>query len=257
MRPIAEMLATALREKGWSISGGAAACGVDRSFLSRLVGGYPPPRTKRDRLLADEDERYKRLAKGLGFDPPELLIKAAVREQTVAVPDKDAKERAESFRKAVWDLVKREIDQLNPSYRTPVSQLLRNYVESTMVRDGVELQREALFEDLEPVPVRDPGSEIPGFGAFGGHEAPPREHPAGSGYGGDIAGATDESRSSLARLLTRIGDLVYEYDGAARCDAQADVGELFWDLATRKLTHPQEAVEAAKKALEVAEAKAG
>ncbi len=65
---IAEQLKAALRRKEWSITTAAKKSGVDRSFLSRLLSGQDPPRTRDGRETAEHDERYRNLAKALDLD---------------------------------------------------------------------------------------------------------------------------------------------------------------------------------------------
>lgn len=65
---ISEQLRSALRRKGWSITAAAKKSGVDRSFLSRLLSGQDPPRTRDGRQTAEYDERYWNLAKALDLD---------------------------------------------------------------------------------------------------------------------------------------------------------------------------------------------
>ncbi len=65
---IAEQLEAALRRKGWSISTAADKSGVNRSFLSRLVNGQDPPRSRSGHQTAEHDDRYRRLAEALELD---------------------------------------------------------------------------------------------------------------------------------------------------------------------------------------------
>lgn len=81
MEIVASQLKNAIRRKGWSISQTAEECEVDRSFLSRLLGGGSPPRVRSGRLTAEVDERYQRLADKLALDDPDSFIEAVVRAQ--------------------------------------------------------------------------------------------------------------------------------------------------------------------------------
>ncbi len=74
---IAEQLKAALRRKEWSITAAAKESGVDRSFLSRLLSGQDPPRTRDGRETAEHDERYWNLAKALDLDAASFVATVA------------------------------------------------------------------------------------------------------------------------------------------------------------------------------------
>jgi len=65
---IAEQLKAALRRKEWSVTTAARESGVDRAFLSRLLNGQDPPRSRSGHQTAEHDDRYRRLAKALELD---------------------------------------------------------------------------------------------------------------------------------------------------------------------------------------------
>lgn len=77
---ISQQLEDALLRKGWTIQQAAQQAGVDRSFLSRLVSGRVPPKTKTGRKVATHDDRYRRLAEALGLDA-EAFVDDVVRLQ--------------------------------------------------------------------------------------------------------------------------------------------------------------------------------
>lgn len=62
---VAERLRTAMGEQGLDITSLASRANVDRSFLSRLLGGGPPPRSREGRETCDD--RYRRLGSSLGL----------------------------------------------------------------------------------------------------------------------------------------------------------------------------------------------
>ncbi|MCB9764820.1 MAG: helix-turn-helix transcriptional regulator [Alphaproteobacteria bacterium] len=70
---IAETLRQAIAQKEWTISRAAREADVDRTFLSRLLSGHPPPRARDGRKSADDDPRYEQLAAALGLDPDAFL----------------------------------------------------------------------------------------------------------------------------------------------------------------------------------------
>ncbi len=77
---ISQQLEDALLRKGWTIQQAAQQAGVDRSFLSRLVGGRVPPKTKTGRKVATHDARYRRVAEALDLDG-DAFIEDVVRLQ--------------------------------------------------------------------------------------------------------------------------------------------------------------------------------
>ena len=68
MPPIADTLREAIADKEWTISQAAREAEVDRSFLSRLLSGHPPPRARDGRRGPEQDPRYSKLAEALGLE---------------------------------------------------------------------------------------------------------------------------------------------------------------------------------------------
>ncbi|MCB9741516.1 MAG: helix-turn-helix transcriptional regulator [Alphaproteobacteria bacterium] len=81
---IAETLRQAIADKEWTISRAAREAEVDRSFLSRLLAGHPPPRARSGHRTADSDPRYEQLARALGLDV-DVFLSAVRSEQELRV----------------------------------------------------------------------------------------------------------------------------------------------------------------------------
>lgn len=78
---IAGILRTALNSRGWSVTEAAARSGIDRPFLSRLLNGQDPPRTRDGRRTAEHDDRYRKIAVALGLDDPDGFVEMVARIQ--------------------------------------------------------------------------------------------------------------------------------------------------------------------------------
>ncbi len=104
MGKVGDMLREALDRKGWSILKAekeidAKEIGVNRFFLGRLVKGDRPPKLRRgSRSSTPPDERYRRVAVGLGLDV-EGFLDAVERAQAVK-PSRGPRKTEETARRS-------------------------------------------------------------------------------------------------------------------------------------------------------------
>ncbi len=82
MSEIGSLLKDAIEKKGWSITEAAREIDVDRSFLSRLLSGSPPPRKLTgSRTTAGPDDRYQKIARTLELNEDSFLERVTVEQR--------------------------------------------------------------------------------------------------------------------------------------------------------------------------------
>lgn len=86
---LAETLRRAIARKEWTISRAAREADVDRSFLSRLISGHPPPRARDGRLSAELDARYAKIAQALSLDEGVFLDQVVQAQEATVGRDPD------------------------------------------------------------------------------------------------------------------------------------------------------------------------
>lgn len=208
---IARKLQRALGAKGFTISKAAEVCGVDRTFLSRLLAGERPPRTREGRLTAEHDERYSNLARGLGLNAEEF-VDIVVAEQRAA-PTEKADEVDKQFRQT-WDLVHKHI----PLERKAETSKLVNALFSRAERPG----------DITKV-----DDEIM------------REVPAKENQGGSWSSETEPANTAYLHgsllpnantLMEKIAYELIQSGGPMSRSTRVELAALFYNLATRDLS---------------------
>lgn len=86
---LAETLRRAIAQKEWTISRAAREADVDRSFLSRLMSGHPPPRARDGRLNAELDSRYQKIAAALELNEDIFLEQVIAAQEATGARDPD------------------------------------------------------------------------------------------------------------------------------------------------------------------------
>lgn len=76
-KTVTEHLIEAIKRKAWTVPEASKQAGVERSFLSRLMTGGPPPR-RRGRRTSEPDDRYYKIANALDLPVDEFI--GAVKE---------------------------------------------------------------------------------------------------------------------------------------------------------------------------------
>jgi transcriptional regulator with XRE-family HTH domain len=240
---VADELRSAMMKKGWNISRTARESDVERTFLSRLLNGSPPPRAKMGRQTAEADPRYHRIAKALDLSDSGAFIQAVTEVQDGASTPETLPERQRDFLAHLWGS---RLQEVVPSeYKSGVMALLREYLKAANSYGGIRIQRRRIAKAFEPhqLPPNDsPPSMVP--------------RPEGTHTGAlDFTGQRNQpeaDRNDLSRLLERIGDAIYSVEGSSGIDSQFEIAQLFMDLSRRALDGPEDlekAVENASKPL--------
>lgn len=86
---LADTLRRAIAQKEWTISRAAREADVDRSFLSRLMSGHPPPRARDGRLGAEMDARYAKIAQALSLNEDSFLEQVIQAQEATVGRDPD------------------------------------------------------------------------------------------------------------------------------------------------------------------------
>jgi len=210
---IAEQLKAALRRKEWSITAAAEKSGVDRSFLSRLLSGQDPPRTRDGRETAEHDERYWNLAKALDLDAASFVATVArvQKSQPAVLPVSNLlNDRHSRF--------KNQIDKNRPLRHKP---------------DLVRLMSDCLSAIVGLSRAKVLTKEV--LGRLGSSPPPPsfmKQPYVEYDYLGLPASRVLE-RFASARMQTcrEIGDALVELDAPYAEDVCIEVAMLFYDLA--------------------------
>lgn len=212
---IAETLQAALNRKGWSVTKAAKASGIDRAFLSRLLNGQDPPRTREGRRTAEHDARYRKVAVALGLEDPNGFIDMVARiqkGQPGAVPVPEAlRARYPRFQ-----------DQIASNQPLRTRSAFVRLMKDCLVTAFGELQAEQLGKEVQ-IQLRG-ASQPPLFKTqYVGHDY----------LGIRSSHLLPRLGSQRARFCWQIGDALIEVCGPAD-DAVRDcvnIARLFYDLA--------------------------
>ena len=138
---IAETLRQAIADKEWTISQAAREADVDRTFLSRLLAGHPPPRARDGRRSAELDPRYSQIASALGLNLQHFLNQ--VRKEQELRGNTDGDDYAELLSKAMADVQR----QYDPDTISELNLVVGQLVPTMMDAGGpMELYRRLLGE---------------------------------------------------------------------------------------------------------------
>lgn len=118
---IADTIRHAIAEKEWTISRTAREASIDRSFLSRLLSGHPPPRARDGRRDASIDPRYSKLAQALELDVDGFV--AQVRKEQLLRPGREPEEYTALLSRALADIQRNYGPALNSELNMVVRQL--------------------------------------------------------------------------------------------------------------------------------------
>jgi transcriptional regulator with XRE-family HTH domain len=179
---VVSLIRDALAEKGWSVSEAATELGVERTFFSRLANGHRPPKTRGGKSPR-QDERYRRIAEGLGIDREAFLT--AVEQLQLDGP---AARKAGASRSSLGDFVSRYAQ----STHQPALLLLVAMIEESLQRNVEPFEVWRLFKAL---PHTRPSLTSPAL-----HHAP-----GGAGMAGFQASVAAEQPTVLAQELERVG----------------------------------------------------
>lgn len=200
---VADMVTAALVARGLSVTAGADLCDVDRIFLNRLTQGKRPPRARAGWRGADEDPRYRKLAKGLGLDVEVFLeaVRAEQRDPEQETILNDAEVRAfvarclEAYTAAADPF--QDLDECE----VPISALA-----FTLVR---ALGKAAGLADLENAVLGDPG--------YGGTRRRVRQHTEAFLR---LAGGPAEPSPAWRRACRLLGHALLRAEGPASPEAR-------------------------------------
>lgn len=242
---IAEMLKTALYDKGWSISQAASESRVDRSFLSRLTTGKTPPRSRKGRQTADLDDRYRRIARALGLDVEDFIqevARAQRRAETAAV------ERAlPSLRGQLPDPLVKHFNSLCRSFWNRVREVvpppdmggfltISNVFFAAPMTSGMVCRLEQSIAGLPSYPLAHRlvrSQTLDGFKRRDYLGTPP----------------ADQNKAALGRaqLCNDIGGDLVMIDDPPTIRERLDVAGLYFRLSSRKLTDLQQVADHLRK----------
>lgn len=238
---IGEEIRAALARKRWSIARAAKESGVERTFLSRLVNGSPPPRVKKGRQTAEIDPRYRRLAEALDIPNPGAFIQEVIAAQASPLAP-ELSEQQKAFLRHLWGRL-----NVDPEYKADISALLNYFVRATGSPYKAQRLRRLFFETFKPLSPSISISRSSGAPSFliGQHQS--------GKYSLDelLADTGRSDHGNLSQLLEAIGDQVYTMQEEYAIDAQFEIAQLLFDLSRRVLTDRQALLKAVELAQQV------
>jgi transcriptional regulator with XRE-family HTH domain len=213
---IADQLKAALRGKKWSISEAASKSDVSRSFLSRLLSGQGPPRTRSGHQTAEHDERYRSLAETLDLPDPSGFIQIVAHAQ-----------QTQSAAPPVPEILRRRYPNLHQQIAK--NQPLRNRADllrlmGDCLGKAIAPQAERLKEEVLTRLKKAPQSPPFRTQMYVTHDylgTPSNQRLSG------FASTRTQACREIGEALIKVGD----NRGDASVDACVEIAQLFYDLA--------------------------
>jgi len=213
---IAEEIKSALARKRWSIARAAKESGVERTFLSRLVNGLPPPRTKKGRQAAEIDPRYRRLAEALCLPNPDAFIQEVMDAQS----GPSTTETLSKGQKRFLAYLLGSLREVPIEHKANITALLNQCVRAGNSYQGIPRLRRLILSQLESeLPISGPSSPSSSQAFIGQRDHRP-------------------DRSDLSELLERIGDQTCSVQEDYAIDSQFEVAQILFELSRLAVFEP-------------------
>ena len=211
---IADLLRRAIADKEWTISRAAKEADVDRSFLSRLLSGHPPPKARDGRKPVELDPRYQKIAQALTLDEVAFLNAVAAEQDSVRSRDPD--EYALLLSRAVAALPRRYEPEVIAEVNLLVGQL-----GPTIRRVGGPME---LYHQVRALPAMRAGRRV-------GSAAQPEV--IVSNHKGKDPLWEDDHLPPLADALIELGYRCHTADADVGLDVRFDMAAVLQKLGTR------------------------
>ena len=211
---IADLLRRAIADKEWTISRAAKEADVDRSFLSRLLSGHPPPKARDGRKPVELDPRYQKIAQALELD--ELSFLNAVAAEQDSVRSRDPDEYALLLSRAVAALPRRYEPEVIAEVNLLVGQL-----GPTIRRVGGPME---LYHQVRSLPAMRAGRRVSSAG---------QSEVIVSNHKGKDPLWEDDHLPPLSDALIELGYRCHTAEADVGLDVRFDMAAVLQKLGTR------------------------